>query len=445
MPGGASAIYDNAGELTSDALSGTTTNFSYNADGERLAAKQGSATVAAASWNSAGQLTSYSDPAAAITGATYDGNGFRATARTASGTQDFIWGSSTNLLMDNNNAYIYASGTAPAEQVNLSTGAATYLNSDALGSVRGVVSSSGALTATTSYDAWGNPMTPGGLTAETPFGYAGGYTDATGLIYLLNRYYDPSTGAFLSVDPAVGQTGEPYSYADDNPINASDPSGMWMIGIPSSSEGWNLESGFEKWVNDNILHGQTQYRIYTFQDATRTPVLYRAVDIWRGGWMNELKVGPQSPGKNQNTTQVNKDKYLIRGGGKGFYINDDGSYKPVPRIRGGDWWFGYKQGNGCQTINNQRICPNVSMRAWILNHNKGQYRATINIVLVEQWNYNCVDIGGPFTCPNYSYPSPIERAYNKKVANALESNSCPIDTLLNYIPVVKFNGYGCDA
>ena len=58
---------------------------------------------------------------------------------------------------------------------------------DSLSSVRGVVSSTGTLAATTSYDAWGNPETTGGLSASAPFGYAGGYTDATGLVYLINR------------------------------------------------------------------------------------------------------------------------------------------------------------------------------------------------------------------------------------------------------------------
>jgi hypothetical protein len=27
-----------------------------------------------------------------------------------------------------------------------------------------------------------------------------------------NRYYDPSTGQFLTVDPMVGETGEAYAY-----------------------------------------------------------------------------------------------------------------------------------------------------------------------------------------------------------------------------------------
>ena len=78
------------------------------------------------------------------------------------------------------------------------------------------------------------PMTPGetrrrpggGLSAQTPFGYAGGYTDPTGLVYLIGRYYDPGTGQFLNVDPLVGVTEQPYSYSADDPVDESDPSGL---------------------------------------------------------------------------------------------------------------------------------------------------------------------------------------------------------------------------
>ena len=97
---------------------------------------------------------------------------------------------------------------------------------DSLGSVRGTVNSAGALTSTTAYDAWGNPQAADGLTATTPFGFAGAYTDPTGLLYLINRYYDPAAGQFLSVDPEVGQTQDPYGYAAGNPVGNTDPSGM---------------------------------------------------------------------------------------------------------------------------------------------------------------------------------------------------------------------------
>jgi hypothetical protein len=98
-----------------------------------------------------------------MTAASYDGDGLRATTTTAAGTQDFVWNTvfqTPQLIMDSASAYIYANAGTAAEQVSLSTGAISYLVADSLGSVRGIVSSSGTLTATTSYDAWGNPERP---------------------------------------------------------------------------------------------------------------------------------------------------------------------------------------------------------------------------------------------------------------------------------------------
>jgi len=50
--------------------------------------------------------------------------------------------------------------------------------------------------------------------------------DTNGLVYLNNRYHDPQLGAFISVDPLVGQTGMPYLYGDGSPATLSDPTGL---------------------------------------------------------------------------------------------------------------------------------------------------------------------------------------------------------------------------
>ncbi len=47
--------------------------------------------------------------------------------------------------------------------------------------------------------------------------------------HLINRYYDPTTAQFLSIDPLAAMTGQPYQYAGDDPVNASDPSGLCRI------------------------------------------------------------------------------------------------------------------------------------------------------------------------------------------------------------------------
>jgi len=50
-------------------------------------------------------------------------------------------------------------------------------------------------------------------------------------LFLNNRHYDPTTGVFVSVDPLVTMTGEPYVYGGANPITRSDPSGLCATGL----------------------------------------------------------------------------------------------------------------------------------------------------------------------------------------------------------------------
>ncbi len=50
--------------------------------------------------------------------------------------------------------------------------------------------------------------------------------------YRVGRYYDPTTGQFLTVDPLVDQTDAPYAYVAGDPVNEIDPFGL-------SGCGWN--------------------------------------------------------------------------------------------------------------------------------------------------------------------------------------------------------------
>ena len=64
-------------------------------------------------------------------------------------------------------------------------------------------------------------------TSANPLLFAGQYRDAeSGLYYLQARYYDPSTGQFMSVDPALAVTGIRYGYAESDPVNFVDPLGL---------------------------------------------------------------------------------------------------------------------------------------------------------------------------------------------------------------------------
>ncbi|MBU6496546.1 MAG: hypothetical protein KGR42_09100, partial [Acidobacteria bacterium] len=237
LPTGASGTYDHASEITSSTLGGTSTTYSYDAAGNRVGSLV-SGTTSTAQYNGANQLTYYNDTVAGTQqylSMQYNGLGLRSasTLVNSSGTtyQTYVWNSlpsEPQLLRDSTYAYLYDGSYSPFAEVNLSSGAVTYLLHDALGSVRGVVNSSGALVGSTSYSAWGQPTSS--LSSSTPFGFAGSYVDATGLEYLINRYYEGATGQFFNVDPLVRTSRAPYVYAGDNPSNSIDPTGKLSEG-----------------------------------------------------------------------------------------------------------------------------------------------------------------------------------------------------------------------
>jgi RHS repeat-associated protein len=122
-------------------------------------------------------------------------------------------------------SFVYGPSGLPVEQINNSTGTVTYLHHDQAGSTRLLTGSTGKVEGKCSYSAYGTPTCEG--TATTPLGFDGQYTSPdTGLVYLRNRVYDPATAQFLSVDPIASLTRAPYSYADDNPLNYYDPTGL---------------------------------------------------------------------------------------------------------------------------------------------------------------------------------------------------------------------------
>jgi RHS repeat-associated protein len=96
--------------------------------------------------------------------------------------------------------------------------------------VRLLTSSSGAITDSYTYDAFGNLLTSQGTTIN-PYRYTGQYFDSfLGLYNLRARYYDPSTGRFTSADTADISLNDPtglnrYLYVASNPLNAIDPTG----------------------------------------------------------------------------------------------------------------------------------------------------------------------------------------------------------------------------
>jgi RHS repeat-associated protein len=160
---------------------------------------------------------------------TSDGEGLRQTRTTSAGTTDFLWdvsGSLPLLLDDGTDTYLYGPSSAPVAQIADSGGSIQYLHGDLIGSTRLLTDSSGTVVGTTEYDAYGNRTNYTG-TADSAIGYTGNWTDpTTGLVYLRARDYDPATGQFLTVDPEVDTTRQPYAYAANDPLDSSDPTGL---------------------------------------------------------------------------------------------------------------------------------------------------------------------------------------------------------------------------
>jgi RHS repeat-associated protein len=103
-----------------------------------------------------------------------------------------------------------------------------YYASDLGQSVMGMFNGSGIWEGGYSYSPYGEERASGIESAVTlnPMRYIGGYQESTNLYKLGARYYDATTGRFTQYDPS-GQEKNPYSYASMDPINNSDPSGLW--------------------------------------------------------------------------------------------------------------------------------------------------------------------------------------------------------------------------
>lgn len=245
---GRALTYDTARQVTSMTIPAsagepaTTTSFSYDTRSNRISSTTDVGSAAGTvthTFDLADRLTSVTGIDETVTHYAYDGAGLRVSATTGGGpgavTEDYVWdrlAAVPLLLTDAEYAYIYGVGTTPLAQVDLGDGTVDYLHADLVGSVRSTTDGSGLVTSESDYDVYGLPVVVSGAVATadvTRFGYAGEYTDPTGYIYLRARYYDPATAQFLSRDPLVDRTGDPYGYTGGNPLQFTDPLGLdWL-------------------------------------------------------------------------------------------------------------------------------------------------------------------------------------------------------------------------
>ena len=251
-----SVSYDSLERLKSDGVY----TYTYDAEGN-LVTKVALATAAKTvfHWNADHQLTAIDYPDGTHSSYTYDPLGRRVQIDDSGVVRTDLWdGFNLHAEFDANGQLATAftltptnlDGTgakSPAEVLeSVTQGAVSYYSQDAQGSTVATTNATGAVSGSYQYDSSGKPGASNG--PLNTYTYAGAQWDPrSGLYYMGDRYYDPSTGRFLSQDPAaalfvvptIGRwtrslsaqaPGNPislnrYTYALDDPANFTDPSG----------------------------------------------------------------------------------------------------------------------------------------------------------------------------------------------------------------------------
>src|SRR3990172_6343849 len=110
----------------------------------------------------------------------------------------------------------------------------SYLLTDHLGSTVGITDASGTLIAEQRYLPFGEMRKDVGTIAQTDFGYTGQRDLGMGVMDYKERFYSPGLGRFLQPDTLISDPGNPegfnrYSYVNNMPVNANDPSGHDLV------------------------------------------------------------------------------------------------------------------------------------------------------------------------------------------------------------------------
>jgi RHS repeat-associated protein len=238
--------YDAADKL----LNAGSTAFAYDARGNAVSRSSAAGSTAYA-FNPENELTRVDAPAGSVAFG-YDATGERTS------TQGPGAGEMMNHLVDLTNASGVSqvlvdhdtTGTPLAEYTygneligQRRGGSAHYHHRDGSRNVRLLSDSAGAASDTYAYNAFGERLSRSGTTTN-PYQFAGDrYGELDSLVFLRARYYDPSTGRFISKDPFEGVLRDPvslhrYLYANANPVSFVDPTGEYVtaqeLGVAAS-------------------------------------------------------------------------------------------------------------------------------------------------------------------------------------------------------------------
>lgn len=239
------------------------TSYSYTRDG-RLQSKSNGGQTTTYAYDLAGNLTQVTLPD--TTQIAYIADGFnRRVTRLVNGApvQSFLYLNKLNPIaeLDSNgnvvSLFVYGSRTNTPDYI-VRDGITYRLISDRLGSPRLVINTTtGEIMQRLEYDAWGRVLfdsNPG----FQPFGFAGGlYDPATSLVRFGARDYDPEVGRWTAKDPLLFDGGQAnlYAYAQNDPVNWLDPSGLegeptW--GQRLTNWGEQMHSGAKAWLKDKL-------------------------------------------------------------------------------------------------------------------------------------------------------------------------------------------------
>ncbi len=192
-----------------------TRSYSYNATGQ-MTSRNGTLLQ----WNGDGKPSSIGNVAF-----TYDGLGTRLKKTSGGQTTTYV-GSDYEIAPDGTVTKYLLGGKQVGTEFFI-------LHRDHLGSVRAVTDTAGAEVRSQQHTPFGDQHSVTGTHYDSR-GWIGEREEETELVYLNARYYDPEIGRFTAPDPIAfpGQGLNRYTYALNNPINLSDPSGLSPIEVP---------------------------------------------------------------------------------------------------------------------------------------------------------------------------------------------------------------------
>jgi RHS repeat-associated protein len=229
-----SYLYDAANQLKVQQDNTGTTTYTWDGSGNQFTQTVPSGERTTFTWDFESRLKHAFLRTGARNTMAYDGGNRRVRKEDSGGTLKYVWDEENILLeTDQNNITQVLYTLEPSQYGNLtaqfSGGSTKFFLFDGLGSTDRITDQSGTITDRYIYTAFGGIQASVGATT-TPYRFVGekGYYGNTDLeqLTLRARYYSPSNGRFLSVDP-IGFSVDInlYRYAINNPTNLIDPSG----------------------------------------------------------------------------------------------------------------------------------------------------------------------------------------------------------------------------